>query len=140
MLQEKVRLGCARALGALAASALLLSVVSLPVVGDANAREPDATEVRLCVQYRGEVRRRFPGYDHIVHLFNGCQEVVVCDVSSDVDPRAVRVRIEGMENLSVTLRRGSPSPRFTPRVVCALARVDATASDGAATDHRIPAR
>jgi hypothetical protein len=75
-----------------------------------------------CVYYRAEVRRRYPGYDHLVHLQNACQTRAVCDVSSNVAPKPIRVQLAPAEQKTVTLSRNTPEKTFVPRVSCEVAR------------------
>jgi hypothetical protein len=73
-----------------------------------------------CIHYWGEARYRYPGYDHVVHVENGCESRAHCAVWTDVDPDPVAITVETQASLEVITRRGSPSREFTPYVECAL--------------------
>jgi hypothetical protein len=73
-----------------------------------------------CIQFWGEVRYRYPGYDHIVHVVNGCDQRALCAVSTNVDPDPITITLEPHTSQQVLVRRSSPARRFTPYVVCVL--------------------
>jgi hypothetical protein len=73
-----------------------------------------------CVDAWGEARYTNYGYDHIVHLRSRCRTRMLCDVSTNVNPRATRVSIPAGESLEVLTFRGSPAREFTPNVRCNL--------------------
>jgi hypothetical protein len=75
-----------------------------------------------CVTSWGEARYRNYGYDHLVHIKNGCRQAAVCKVSTDVNPAAVERVVGAGKRTTVLTFRGSPSRRFTPKVVCRLKR------------------
>jgi hypothetical protein len=56
-----------------------------------------------------------------VHLHNGCPVRASCQVSSDVEPKAVWVQIQPKEYAEVFISRGSSAPEFTPKVECRFA-------------------
>lgn len=100
----------------------LAMLVSAPVIGrpdpPGQGRDPDAPV--YCVQAWSEARYRNYGYDHIVHLYNGCAAFADCRVSTNVAPKPVRVRLKPAELREVITYRGSPAQEFIPRVECWL--------------------
>jgi len=101
------------------ALALALLVVG-PVFGSdvGEARDPDAPV--YCVQAWPEARYRNYGYDHIVHIFNGCKLQADCTLATDVAPQAIRVQVAPGEHREVLTFRGSPSSEFQMYVSCVL--------------------
>lgn len=100
----------------LVAACAVAGVVGLrarTVLGEPAAPTP-------CVQYWPVVVYRNLGYDHIVHLFNRCNERAVCLVASDVNPTPVDVSVSGNQHVEVLTMRGSPAREFTPKVDCEL--------------------
>lgn len=73
-----------------------------------------------CVDAWGEARYTNYGYDHIVHLRSRCRVRVLCEVSTNVNPRAIRVSLPAGESLEVLTFRGSPTREFTPNARCEL--------------------
>ncbi|GMV17254.1 MAG: hypothetical protein AMXMBFR56_54780 [Polyangiaceae bacterium] len=102
---------------ALVALALLAPAV---VHGDrtTEARDPEAPV--YCVQAWTEARYRNYGYDHIVHLYNGCASFATCQVSTNVAPKPIVVRIKPAALIEILTYRGSPSTEFVARVTCVL--------------------
>ena len=84
----------------------------------AQAKDPDVPVP--CIQAWPEARYRNYAYDHIVHVFNGCARWATCDVSTDVNPEPIRVRLRPREHQEVLTFRGSPSSEFVPNVRCWL--------------------
>jgi hypothetical protein len=101
-----------------------------PLATSANA--PDAHEfanlegsredAKVCVRYWGEARYRNFGYDHVVHIANSCSRPAQCLVSTDVDPKRIRVKVAAGLHKEVVTRKGAPSRKFTPNVTCELVR------------------
>lgn len=71
-----------------------------------------------CVEVWGEARYRNYGYDHIVHLKSHCPTAASCDVSTNVNPEAVRAVVLPQQHLEVLTFRGSPAREFIPRAEC----------------------
>ncbi len=97
---------------------IIISALLFTLPAPAPTSSPLATPA--CVSYSGEARYRYPGYDHVVYLFNGCTGVAICDVASNVDPRPIRVRLAPGEYESILLRRASPARTFVPHVDCEI--------------------
>ncbi len=70
------------------------------------------------VRARREARYRSYGYDHIVHLDSGCSFAVSCSVTTNVNPRTLRVQLGAGRHSELLTYRGSPSRRFTVTVKC----------------------
>lgn len=71
-----------------------------------------------CVEVRAEARYGASGYNHIVHLRNGCDRPYLCSVATDVNPVAVDVTVPPHAEVEVLTFRGSPAYAFVPRVTC----------------------
>lgn len=80
----------------------------------ASAREQQVT----CVRSWSEVRQANRGYDHVVHLYNGCEVRVRCEVTSDVNPRGVRLVVPVYQHREVVLTRNSSFGEFAASVEC----------------------
>ena len=79
-----------------------------------------AAKATPCVTVRAIVRPNYPGYDHIVELTNACDQVAICDVATDVNPKRLQVTVDPKSKKSVLTWRGSPARVFTPRVSCMM--------------------
>lgn len=102
---------------ALVALALLAPGV---VHGDRSSEGRDPNAPLYCIQAWTEARYRNYGYDHIVHIYNGCSAFATCQVSTNVAPKPIKVRVQPGELREVLTFRGSPSQEFVPRVYCVL--------------------
>lgn len=71
-----------------------------------------------CVSSWNEARYRNFGYDHIVHLQNGCEREIECAVITDSNPTPVVVMVPGMGILEVLMFRGSPARIFRSEIEC----------------------
>lgn len=89
-------------------------MVALADGNDAAGDRPD------CVHAWGEARYGALGYDHYVHVRNGCDRAVRCDVSTDVNPTPTRVRVEAGRATEVLTFRGSPASSFRATAACEL--------------------
>ena len=87
------------------------------VPGSSRAETPS---LPTCIASWPEARYRNYGYDHIVHIANGCPAQAICSVSTDVSPNPIQVTVASHEELEVLTARGSPAREFTPRVECGL--------------------
>jgi hypothetical protein len=83
-----------------------------------RAQRTAKAKIELCVRSWGESRYRSYGYDHIVHVANGCEQAVVCGASTDVDPRPITRTVAPKGHVAVMTRRASPTRKFEVRVVC----------------------
>lgn len=95
------------------------ALVVLSAVAGVRA-EPNApkAEAPACVKHRAEARYRNLGYDHLVHVSNGCDRPVACRVSTNVNPDPVEIALSPGESREVVTWRGSPAREFTARVAC----------------------
>ncbi len=78
----------------------------------ANENKPE------CVQVRAEVRQGSIGYDHVVHLNNGCEQTYECTVKTDANPEPMTVAVPPHLEVEVVTTRGSASRTFAPVVDC----------------------
>ena len=108
----------ALALALVIAAAAMAPRADAARVAQPAARDPSAP--LYCVQVWPEARYRNYGYDHYVHVYNGCTASATCDVSTDVAPKPIKARVRSGEAVSVLTFRGSPSQEFVPRVYCVL--------------------
>jgi hypothetical protein len=78
-----------------------------------------ATEdANACVTAKPESVYKNYGYDHLVHLTNGCKYAVKCSVSSNANPTAQVVTLAVNETTTVRTFQASPAREFTPSVQC----------------------
>ena len=85
-----------------------------------RARAAGAENGPVCVRWWQESRYRNYGYDHLVHISNGCSVTAACAVTTDVAPSPISVRVEPRETQSVLTYRGAPAREFRADVRCAL--------------------
>ena len=102
----------------------VLAVFAL--VGPAVAEQPPTdggvANPPACVKWTTEVRYRPYGYDHLVHITNGCDKPARCRVTTNVNPEASQVRVVPKETATVVTFQGSPAREFTADVQCVLER------------------
>ena len=75
-----------------------------------------------CVTVTSDAFYRNYGYDHVVHVANGCAGAVACAVSTDVSPEPQQLTVPAKTTADVLTYRGSPARVFAPRVDCHDAR------------------
>lgn len=102
-------------------ASVVAAFVGLTTFGATVAAEP-APQGGLpsCVTVKATARYRNYGYDHVVHVLNGCDRSASCEVSTDVNPTPQVVTVSPKEATEVITFVGSPSRVFTPRVTCEL--------------------
>jgi hypothetical protein len=100
------------------ALALALLAVIPALAAEPVARDPDAPV--YCVQAWPEARYRNYGYDHIVHIFNGCKAQADCQLATNVAPDPIRVQLAPGEKKEVLTFRGSPASEFQVYARCVL--------------------
>jgi hypothetical protein len=105
------------------ALALLLGLAAAVAV-DASAQDggtpPSPTPTPACITWRKEARYSGAGYDHYVHVRNGCDAGAQCAVSTNANPTPTNVRVAVGREETVMTFRGSPAYEFTARVQCTL--------------------
>lgn len=80
----------------------------------APKKEEDPSE---CVSHT-EQARYVAGYDHLVHVKNGCTKSVACEVSTNVNPKKQTVTVSSGKTETVLTFRGSPASEFKAVVKC----------------------
>lgn len=94
-------------------------VVAAGLASSALAEPPAAASPpKPCVEVRGEASFASVGYDHLVHLTNGCKTPMACTVKTDVNPDPAKVDLAPGESKTLVTWRGSPAREFTPDVTC----------------------
>lgn len=73
-----------------------------------------------CVRFVAEARYRGIGYEHLVHIANGCPRLAACVITTDVNPDAIEARIDAESTATVLTYRGSPASTFVANVSCQL--------------------
>lgn len=106
--------------GALVLLGALSCVSASSARSDREATARDPVVPTYCIQVWPEARYRNYGYDHIVHLFNGCSTSATCLVATNVAPKAIKVRIAPKQQVEVVTFRGSPSQEFQVQASCEL--------------------
>jgi len=99
-------------------AAAVFLVTSAAFVHAEPAPSAPEAEAPACVKHRAEARYRNLGYDHLVHVSNGCDQKVACRVSTNVNTEPVELGLNPGEAREVVTWRGSPAREFTARVVC----------------------
>ena len=74
------------------------------------------------VRYWTEARARYPGYDHLVHIHNGCDLSMACAVQTNVRPKPLRTTVSPQAKVAVLTYRGSPARSFNASVTCQPSR------------------
>ena len=90
-------------------AACLVTLAGIAVAGSGSSG---------CVNWTSEARTMGFAYKHLVHLDNQCEEAMVCDVWTDVNPEVQSVELEPLEQQTVTTYIGSPSREFQASVEC----------------------
>lgn len=86
--------------------------------GDGEKEKPPKQELASeCVKHTEQVRF-VSGYDHLVHLINGCTRTATCKVSTDVNPEPQLVSLAVGASATVLTFRGSPARTFRAKVEC----------------------
>ncbi len=96
--------------------------------GTTRATPEASTELRAqklaenppCVRFVAEARYRGIGYEHLVHIANGCPRLALCVITTDVNPDAIEARIDAESTATVLTYRGSPASTFVANVRCQL--------------------
>lgn len=91
-----------------------------------------------CVQFTTEVRYGAYGYDHLVHIANGCPRAVACVIRTDVRTHPLSVEVDARSSTTVVTYRGSPARRFEADVRCRLQPEDSCASGCSPTSSAPP--
>lgn len=87
--------------------------------GAEKEKPPKQESASECVKHT--VQARFiSGYDHLVHLTNGCSRAAICQVSTDVNPEPQSVSLAVGASATVLTFRGSPARTFRAKVDCAF--------------------
>jgi len=96
--------------------------VGLALVATIGLSAPTAfaTPAPQCLTFRTEARYRNYGYDHLVHIHNGCEQRVSCRVSTSANPTEIRVSVSPGADVTVVTFVGSPSREFSASVQCVL--------------------
>ncbi len=86
--------------------------------GENNGQErAKAEDPSKCVTHTKQARF-VSGYDHLVHIKNGCSKSVTCDVSTNVNPKKQSTRLASGASTTVLTYRGSPAREFEATVDC----------------------
>lgn len=71
-----------------------------------------------CWSFRSSTPYRGFGYDHVVTVDNRCRLPLTCQVSTDVNPAAQRLRVAAESAADLLTYRGSPAQVFKAKVEC----------------------
>ncbi len=92
---------------------------SLPATAAAVVAPLSEPTASACsVRYWTEARARYPGYNHLVHIHNGCELSVDCTIHTSVMPRPLRTTVAAGARVAVLTYQGSPARRFNASVSC----------------------
>jgi hypothetical protein len=78
-------------------------------------------QTKDCVRAWTEVRARYPGYDHIVHLESACTVEATCTISTNVNPQTIVATVPPGESAEVLTFMASPAREFAAKVECRTA-------------------
>lgn len=98
----------------------LALIAGLAVAGMSMKPAAARDDVPDCVRVWSEARYRNDGYDHIVHISNGCPATAICDVSTNVNPAPTRVVVPPEQHVEVLTFRGSSARDFSVHAECGL--------------------
>lgn len=93
-------------------SACLISTVAFA------QKSTNSGPTKSCWTFKPEARFAGLGYNHLVHIDNGCEARLSCKVSTNVHPEVQEVSVEPKAQLTVTTFMGSPSSEFKAIVEC----------------------
>jgi hypothetical protein len=98
---------------------LLFAVVASAQGGSKKAKPPAAkADVSKCVSVRTEAIYGAYGYDHHVHVHNGCDKAVRCEVTTNSNPEVTTVILGKGETQDVVMFRGSPASELSANTKC----------------------
>jgi len=101
-------------------SGLVVSAAVLATATSSQAADAGVPGVPSCIQVQSESRYVPYGYNHIVHLRNGCDRAATCIVSTDVNPQAQTVEVASASAIDVTTFMGAAAQAFVAKVACVL--------------------
>lgn len=104
----------------LACALVLVAYAATGAAAPARAADPDRKPPAPseCVKTRTEARYSGYGYDHIVHVTNGCPGAMRCAVTTSANPETTTITVARGKTESVVTYRGSPAREFTAHVAC----------------------
>jgi hypothetical protein len=80
-----------------------------------------SADVSQCVAVRTEALYIVYGYDHHVHLTNGCDKAVRCEVTTSSNPDPTTVSLAKGEHQDIVMFRSSPASAVNAKVKCKAA-------------------
>jgi hypothetical protein len=95
---------------------VLASSASADDDGEAPNKKP--SDVSKCVKVRTEALYVAYGYDHHVHLTNGCDKAVRCEVTTSSNPEPTTAALAAGEHKDIVMFRGSPASAVNANVKC----------------------
>lgn len=108
-------MGLRQLLIALVCTSALLSSAS---ADDSEAPTKKPSDVSKCVKVKTEALYVPYGYDHHVHLTNGCDKAVRCEVTTNANPEPTTATLAKGEHQDIVMFRGSPASAVTANVKC----------------------
>lgn len=108
---------------------LLLMLLSCTAFAASAARADDSekpsggksADVSECVAVRTEALFIVYGYDHHVHVTNGCDKAVRCEVTTSSNPDPTTVVLAKGEHQDIVMFRSSPASAVNAKVKCKAA-------------------
>jgi hypothetical protein len=79
---------------------------------------PAKADVSKCVSVRTEAIYGAYGYDHHVHVHNGCDKAVRCEVTTNSNPEVTTVILGKGQSQDVVMFRGSPAREVSANTKC----------------------
>jgi hypothetical protein len=87
----------------------------------AKPKPSAARSVSECIDVKTEAIYSGYGYDHHVHLRNGCDKSVRCEVTTSSNPEPTTVTLTKSEEQDVLMFRGSPASEVSATTKCVAA-------------------
>ena len=75
-------------------------------------------DITKCVGVRTEAVPIAYGYEHHVHVHNGCDKAVRCEVTTNSNPEINTITLSAGDNKDVVMSRGSPASEVTAETKC----------------------
>lgn len=85
---------------------------------DSEAPTKKSNDVSKCVKVRTEALYIPYGYDHHVHLTNGCDKAVRCEVTTNSNAEPTTATVAAGQHQDILMFRGSPASAVTANVKC----------------------
>ncbi len=97
---------------------ILWCVTMIFGVDHASADSVSVVKSGNCVKWTKEARFVGMAYNHLVHLHNRCKKSMICEVTTDVNPKPTKTVLTSDAKTTILTFRGSPAREFEAKVTC----------------------